>query len=52
MSETTKLRLAAFAIVTSVLGVTFGFVGVNSALDKKEGCISPSSVTVAYGICR
>ena len=52
MAMTTKIRLAAFASIIGVLGVTFGFVGANSALDKKEGCIDPSYVTVAYGICR
>ncbi len=52
MATTTKLRLAAFASVISVLGLTFGFVGANTALDKKEGCASPTYVSVAYGICR
>ncbi len=52
MATTTKFRLAAFATVISVLGLTFGFVGANSALDKADGCVAPSYASVAYGICR
>ena len=52
MGATTKLRLAAYGTLISILGLTFGYVGANTALDKTEGCISPSYASVAYGICR
>ena len=52
MGATTKLRLATYGALISILGLTFGYVGANTALDKTEGCINPSHASVAYGICR
>ena len=51
MAFTTKFRLAAFATVIGVVGITFGFGAANTALDKKEGCERPGYISVAYGIC-
>ena len=52
MATTIRLRVAAFGTLIGIVGLTVGFVGVNSALDKAGGCVSPTYVSVAYGICR